>query len=151
MSLNYNKQLAHALAFVLLCVGFLLISGDASADALGDRGVDGNTITSLKDTDISSGGDAASAVEVLDQALEDLVAQQSQIGATIRRFDFTITNLEGMILQTENNKNSLTALDEAKEIMSTYANASVKEEQIIYNGALLKFEKLATLYNSLFI
>ena len=37
--------------------------GDASADALGDRGVDGNTITSLKDTDISSGGDAASAVK----------------------------------------------------------------------------------------
>ena len=33
MSLNYNKQLAHALAFVLLCVGFLLISGNASADA----------------------------------------------------------------------------------------------------------------------
>ena len=33
MSLNQNKQLAHALAFVLLCVGFLLISGNASADA----------------------------------------------------------------------------------------------------------------------
>ena len=96
--------------------------GDASADALGDRGVDGNTITSLKDTDISSGGDAASAVEVLDQALEDLVNQQSQIGATIRRFDFTITNLEGMILQTENNKNSLTALDEAKEITDMSIN-----------------------------
>ena len=96
--------------------------GDASADALGDRGVDGNTITSLKDTDISSGGDAASAVEVLDKALEDLIGQQSQIGATIRRFDFTITNLEGMILQTENNKNSLTALDEAKEITDMSIN-----------------------------
>ena len=96
--------------------------GDASADALGDRGVDGNTITSLKDTDISSGGDAASAVEVLDKALDDLIGQQSQIGATIRRFDFTITNLEGMILQTENNKNSLTALDEAKEITDMSIN-----------------------------
>ena len=96
--------------------------GDASADALGDRGVDGNTITSLKDTDISSGGDAASAVEVLDKALDDLIGQQSQIGATIRRFDFTITNMEGMILQTENNKNSLTALDEAKEITDMSIN-----------------------------
>ena len=96
--------------------------GDASADALGDRGVDGNTITSLKDTDISSGGDAASAVEVLDKALDDLIGQQSQIGATIRRFDFTNTNLEGMILQTENNKNSLTALDEAKEITDMSIN-----------------------------
>ena len=96
--------------------------GDASADALGDRGVDGNTITSLKDTDISSGGDAASAVEVLDKALDDLIGQQSQIGATIRRFDFTITNLEGMILQPENNKNSLTALDEAKEITDMSIN-----------------------------
>jgi len=33
MSLNYNKQLVNTLAFVLLCVGFLLISGNASADA----------------------------------------------------------------------------------------------------------------------
>ena len=96
--------------------------GVASADAFCYRGVDGNTITSLKDTDISSGGDAASAVEVLDKALDDLIGQQSQIGATIRRFDFTITNLEGMILQTENNKNSLTALDEAKEITDMSIN-----------------------------
>ena len=96
--------------------------GDASAGTIGDQIDDGNGITSIRDTDISSGGDAASAVEVLDQALEDLVNQQSQIGATIRRFDFTITNLEGMILQTENNKNSLTALDEAKEITDMSVN-----------------------------
>ena len=96
--------------------------GDASAGTIGDQVDDGNGITSIRDTDISSGGDAASAVEVLDQALEDLVNQQSQIGATIRRFDFTITNLEGMILQTENNKNSLTALDEAKEITDMSVN-----------------------------
>ena len=96
--------------------------GDASAGTIGDQIDDGNGITSIRDTIIDSGGDAASAVEVLDQALEDLVAQQSQIGATIRRFDFTITNLEGMILQTENNKNSLTALDEAKEITDMSVN-----------------------------
>ena len=96
--------------------------GDASAGTIGDQIDDGNGITSIRDTDISSGGDAASAVEVLDQALEDLVNQQSQIGATIRRFDFTITNLEGMILQTENNKNSLTALDEAREITDMSIN-----------------------------
>ncbi len=96
--------------------------GDASAGTIGDQVDDGNGITSIRDTIIDSGGDAASAVEVLDQALEDLVAQQSQIGATIRRFDFTITNLEGMILQTENNKNSLTALDEAKEITDMSVN-----------------------------
>ena len=96
--------------------------GDASAGTIGDQVDDGNGITSIRDTIIDSGGDAASAVEVLDQALEDLVAQQSQIGATIRMFDFTITNLEGMILQTENNKNSLTALDEAKEITDMSVN-----------------------------
>ena len=33
MSLNYNKQLARTFALVLLCVGFLLITGNASADA----------------------------------------------------------------------------------------------------------------------
>jgi flagellin len=96
--------------------------GDASAGTIGDQVDDGNGITSIRDTDISSGGDAASAVEVLDQALEDLVNQQAQIGATVRRFDFTITNLEGMILRTENNKNSLTALDEAKEITDMSIN-----------------------------
>ena len=96
--------------------------GDASAGTIGDQVDDGNGITSIRDTDISSGGDAASAVEVLDKALDDLIGQQSQIGATIRRFDFTITNLEGMILQTENNKNSLTALDEAKEITDMSVN-----------------------------
>jgi flagellin len=96
--------------------------GDASAGTIGDQVDDGNGITSIRDTDISSGGDAVSAVEVLDQALEDLVNQQAQIGATVRRFDFTITNLEGMILRTENNKNSLTALDEAKEITDMSIN-----------------------------
>ena len=96
--------------------------GDASAGTIGDQVDDGNGITSIRDTIIDSGGDAASAVEVLDKALDDLIGQQSQIGATIRRFDFTITNLEGMILQTENNKNSLTALDEAKEITDMSIN-----------------------------
>ena len=33
MSFNHNKQLVNTLALVLLCVGFLLISGNASADA----------------------------------------------------------------------------------------------------------------------
>ena len=96
--------------------------GDASANVLGDKVDDGNGVTSITDTDIDDGANAASAVEVLDMALEDLTAQQAYIGASIRRFDFTITNLEGMILRTENNKNSLTALDEAKEITDMSIN-----------------------------
>ena len=96
--------------------------GDASAGTIGDQVDDGNGITSIRDTTIDSGENASDAVEILDQALEDLVNQQAQIGATVRRFDFTITNLEGMILRTENNKNSLTALDEAKEITDMSIN-----------------------------
>ena len=96
--------------------------GDASASVLGDKVDDGDGITSITDTDIDDGANAASAVEVLEMALEDLTAQQAYIGASIRRFDFTITNLEGMILRTENNKNSLTALDEAKEITDMSIN-----------------------------
>ena len=42
---------------------------------------------------------------------------------------------------------TLGMIDEAKEIMSTYSNASIKEEQILYNDALRKYEGLATLYN----
>ena len=96
--------------------------GDASASVLGDKVDDGDGITSITDTDIDDGANAASAVEVLEMALEDLTAQQAYIGASIRRFDFTINNLEGMILRTENNKNSLTALDEAKEITNMSIN-----------------------------
>ena len=96
--------------------------GDASAGTIGDQVDDGNGITSIRDTTIDSGENASDAIEILDQALEDLVNQQAQIGATVRRFDFTITNLEGMILRTENNKNSLTALDEAKEITDMSIN-----------------------------
>ena len=43
------------------------------------------------------------------------------IDLTEERF-LQITNLEGMILQTENNKNSLTALDEAREITDMSIN-----------------------------
>ncbi len=96
--------------------------GDASASVLGDQVDDGDGITAIIDTDIYDGSNAAGAVEILDMALEDLTAQQAYIGASIRRFDFTITNLEGMILRTENNKNSLTALDEAKEITDMSIN-----------------------------
>jgi len=96
--------------------------GDASASVLGDQVDDGDGITAITDTDIDDGSNAAGAVEILDMALEDLTAQQAYIGASIRRFDFTITNLEGMILRTENNKNSLTALDEAKEITDMSIN-----------------------------
>jgi len=96
--------------------------GDASASVLGDQVDDGDGITAIIDTDIDDGSNAAGAVEILDMALEDLTAQQAYIGASIRRFDFTITNLEGMILRTENNKNSLTALDEAKEITDMSIN-----------------------------
>jgi len=96
--------------------------GDASASVLGDQVDDGDGITAIIDTDIDDGSNAAGAVEILDMALEDLTAQQAYIGASIRRFDFTITNLEGMILRTENNKNSLTALDEAREITDMSIN-----------------------------
>ena len=96
--------------------------GDASASVLGDQVDDGDGITAIIDTDIDDGSNASGAVEILDMALEDLTAQQAYIGASIRRFDFTITNLEGMILRTENNKNSLTALDEAKEITDMSIN-----------------------------
>ena len=92
--------------------------GDMSADILGRTVEVGGTPTlfSVSDSSVDDSSKASDAVETLDAALEQLIEHQAQIGATIRRFDFTITNLESMVLQTENNKNSLTALDEAREI-----------------------------------
>jgi len=98
--------------------------GDASADALGKtEDVNGvATLFSISDSSVDDSSKSLDAVETLDAALEQLIEHQAQIGATIRRFDFTITNLESMVLQTENNKNSLTALDEAREITDLSVN-----------------------------
>jgi hypothetical protein len=53
------------------------------------------------------------------------------------------------IVDVEEYDNTVTfeMINEAKDIVSTYSNASIKEEQIIYNDALRKYEGLATLYN----
>ena len=84
------------------------------------------------------------AVEVLDAAHEQLIEHQAQIGATIRRFDFTISNLESMVLQTENNRNSLTALDEAREITDMSIN------QIKQQTALAMMAQAQSLSHAIF-
>ena len=76
----------------------------------------------FSDSSVDDTSKSLDAVETLDAALEQLIEHQARIGATIRRFDFTISNLESMVLQTENNKNSLTALDEAREITDMSIN-----------------------------
>ena len=120
--------------------------GDASADILGRTiqvaGTD--TLFSVADSSVSDTSNSADSVETLDAALEQLIEYQSRIGASIRRFDFTITNLEGMILQTENNKNSLTALDEAKEITNMTVN------QIKQQTALAMMAQAQSLSHAIF-
>lgn len=98
--------------------------GDASADVLGKtKEVAGTpTLFAVSDSSVDDTSKSLDAVETLDAALEQLIEHQARIGATIRRFDFTISNLESMVLQTENNKNSLTALDEAREITDMSIN-----------------------------
>ena len=120
--------------------------GDASADILGRTiqvaGTD--TLFSVADSSVSDTSNSADSVETLDAALEQLIEYQSRIGASIRRFDFTITNLEGMILQTENNKNSLTALDEAREITNMTVN------QIKQQTALAMMAQAQSLSHAIF-
>ena len=98
--------------------------GDASADVLGKtKEVAGTpTLFAVSDSSVDDSSKSLDAVETLDAALEQLIEHQARIGATIRRFDFTISNLESMVLQTENNRNSLTALDEAREITDMSIN-----------------------------
>ena len=120
--------------------------GDASADILGRtiqiNGTD--TLFSVADSSVSDTSNSADSVETLDAALEQLIEYQARIGASIRRFDFTITNLEGMILQTENNKNSLTALDEAREITNMTVN------QIKQQTALAMMAQAQSLSHAIF-
>ena len=120
--------------------------GDASADILGRTiqvaGTD--TLFSVADSSVSDTSNSADSVETLDAALEQLIEYQARIGASIRRFDFTITNLEGMILQTENNKNSLTALDEAREITNMTVN------QIKQQTALAMMAQAQSLSHAIF-
>ena len=120
--------------------------GDASADILGKTvEVSGTpTLFSVADSSVSDTSNSADSVETLDAALEQLIEYQSRIGASIRRFDFTITNLEGMILQTENNKNSLTALDEAREITNMTVN------QIKQQTALAMMAQAQSLSHAIF-
>ena len=120
--------------------------GDMSADILG-RTVELNgtpTLFSVSDSSVDDSSKASDAVETLDAALDQLIEQQARIGATIRRFDFTITNLEGMVLQTENNKNSLTALDEAREITDLSVN------QIKQQTALAMMAQAQSLSHAIF-
>ena len=120
--------------------------GDMSADILGRTiqvsGTD--TLFSVADSSVDDSSKSADAVETLDAALEQLLEHQAQIGATIRRFDFTITNLESMVLQTENNKNSLTALDEAREITDLSVN------QIKQQTALAMMAQAQSLSHAIF-
>ena len=106
--------------------------GDMSADILGKtKEIAGTpTLFSVSDSSVDDSSKASDAVETLSAALDQLIEQQARIGATIRRFDFTITNLEGMVLQTENNKNSLTALDEAREITDLSVN-QIKQQTAV--------------------
>ena len=120
--------------------------GDMSADILGRTvEVAGTpTLFSVSDSSVDDSSKASDAVETLDAALDQLIEQQARIGATIRRFDFTITNLEGMVLQTENNKNSLTALDEAREITDLSVN------QIKQQTALAMMAQAQSLSHAIF-
>ena len=120
--------------------------GDMSADILGKtKEIAGTpTLFSVSDSSVDDSSKASDAVETLDAALDQLIEQQARIGATIRRFDFTITNLEGMVLQTENNKNSLTALDEAREITDLSVN------QIKQQTALAMMAQAQSLSHAIF-
>ena len=120
--------------------------GDMSADILGKtKEIAGTpTLFSVSDSSVDDSSKASDAVETLSAALDQLIEQQARIGATIRRFDFTITNLEGMVLQTENNKNSLTALDEAREITDLSVN------QIKQQTALAMMAQAQSLSHAIF-
>ena len=91
--------------------------------------VDGNTVTVAK-TSINSVQNAQDAVARLDDALELLDEESSQIGAKSQRLEFTVSHLSNMITNLEISIDTITDFDEA-EHMSRLAQYQIRQQSAI--------------------
>ena len=91
--------------------------------------VDGNTVTVAK-TSINSVQNAQDAVARLDDALELLDEESSQIGAKSQRLEFTVSHLANMITNLEISIDTITDFDEA-EHMSRLAQYQIRQQSAI--------------------
>lgn len=70
---------------------------------------------SVADLDISTAAGAQKAIDTLDQALEQVNAQRSQLGAVNNRLDFTVSNLMNVSENTSAARSRILDADFAKE------------------------------------
>lgn len=90
---------------------------DMRASALGLRSAEGKILS------VSTKGAANAAINVIDNALEKVLHQQSLIGAALTRLDRTATNLTTTITDDQASESTIRDADMAKEMMSYTKNS----------------------------
>jgi len=76
------------------------------------------TAASVSQVDVSSAGSAASAIDIIDEALDDVNSQRSKLGAIANRLDHTISNLGNIVVNTEAAQSGIQDADFAAETSS---------------------------------
>jgi len=76
------------------------------------------TAASVSQVDVSSAGSAASAIDIIDEALDDVNSQRSKLGAIANRLDHTINNLGNIVVNTEAAQSGIQDADFAAETSS---------------------------------
>jgi len=95
------------------------ITSAASADLYVDDAGDAQTLS------IDTQENAQTAIDVLDNAIANIVAKRADIGASISRFDFAASNIEVSVANQDNARGSFLDADIANESTS-FATAQVK-------------------------
>lgn len=76
------------------------------------------TAASVSQVDVASAGSAASAIDIIDEALDDVNSQRSKLGAIANRLDHTISNLGNIVVNTEAAQSGIQDADFAAETSS---------------------------------
>lgn len=123
--------------------GTELASGTAAVQAGSDAGdqislpaIDFTTATSgIAGTSIATSGDAATALDSIDGAIQSLNQQRSTVGATINRFVSTVDNLSVAIVNTQAAESVLRDQDMAEGIVE------LTRQQLLHEGGLSAFQR----------
>jgi flagellin len=90
-------------------------SGQGAARILDDNGTNNATGLSVADIDISALSSASSALEIIDNALQQINDERANLGAISNRLNYAIDNLTNVVINTESAKSRIMDADFAAE------------------------------------
>jgi len=85
----------------------------------------GGSSTTVSNITVKTAAQAASAIDILDRAIEDVVNQRAKLGAVINRLDHTVNNLGNIVVNTEASRSRIMDADFAAE------SAALAKNQIL--------------------